>query len=114
MATKKSAALLVRQRDSHCPHCGETEGLAVHHRRNRQMGGSKVLDRPDNLMLICPIWNGLLESDSKAAQLGREWGHKLNSWDGFDTPIFDYTTKTWWLLDQFGNKHQTEPPLYLI
>jgi phage terminase large subunit GpA-like protein len=114
MATKKSAALLVRQRDSHCPHCGQSENLVVHHRRNRQMGGSKILDRPDNLLLICAAWNVEIESNANAANQAREWGHKLGSWNGFDTPVFDNTESQWWLLDQFGAKHKTTPPLYLI
>ena len=78
------------------------------------MGGSKLLDRADNLMLICSMWNGLIESDAKAASMARDWGHKLNSWDSFDMPVFDYPTRTWWRLDQFGGKQETEPPSYLI
>lgn len=111
---KKSAALIVRNRDTHCPHCGATEGLVIHHRRNRQMGGSKVLDRPDNLMLICQVWNGAIESSAADANTARDWGHKLSSWDGFDNPVFDNTTKTWWLLDDKGNKQLCDPPLYLL
>jgi hypothetical protein len=111
---KNSTAQKIRQRDASCYHCGETDGLSIHHRKNRQMGGSKVLDRADNLILVCGTWNGLMESDAKAATLARDWGHKLNSWDGFDTPVFDYPTRTWWAIDQFGGKHQTEPPMYLI
>lgn len=114
MATKKSAVLLVRNRDKACWHCGATDGLSVHHRRNRQMGGSKVLDRADNLILVCSLWNGLMESDSQSASTARDWGHKLNSWDGFDMPVLDYPTQTWWLLDQQGNRAVSEPPLYLI
>lgn len=78
------------------------------------MGGSKMLDRPDNLMLICPIWNGIIESDAAAASLARDWGHKLNSWDGFDTPVYDKTQGKWFLLDQFGEKQETHPPMFLI
>lgn len=114
MATKKSAALLVRQRDSHCPHCGESENLVVHHRRNRQMGGSKILDRPDNLLMICAAWNVEIESNADAANQARDWGHKLNSWDGFDTPVFDKPQCVWFQLDQFGGKQSCDPPLYLI
>lgn len=111
---KNSTAQQIRKRDASCFHCGETDGLVIHHRRNRQMGGSKLLDRADNLMLICSMWNGLIESDAKAASMARDWGHKLNSWDSFDMPVFDYPTRTWWRLDQFGGKQETEPPSYLI
>lgn len=111
---KKSIWVLIAERDASCFHCGATDGLSVHHRRNRGFGGSKLLDRADNLMIVCSLWNGLMESDAKAANLARDWGHKLGSWDDFSMPVFDYPTRTWWQLDQVGGKTQTNPPSYLI
>ena len=28
------------------------------------MGGSKLLDTPDNLMMVCAVWNGAMESNA--------------------------------------------------
>jgi len=33
----------LEKRDPYCVHCGETTDLVIHHRKNRGMGGSKVL-----------------------------------------------------------------------
>ncbi len=104
----------LRERDKHCAHCGTTETLVPHHRRNRQMGGSKLLDRLDNLMLICASWNGLIESDAASANQAREYGHKLSSWDDFSNPVFDIADGLWYKLDDKGGKGVTEPPNYLI
>lgn len=86
----------------------------MHHRRNRQMGGSKILDRPDNLLMICAAWNVLIESNAEAANQARDWGHKLSSWDGFDRPVFDKTQMKWFCINEKGDKTVTEPPSYLI
>ena len=111
---KPSVAQLIRKRDVSCFHCGETDRLVIHHRKNKRMGGSKILDRADNLMMICSYWNGLIESDAVAANTARDWGHKLSSWDGFEMPVFDHPTRTWWKLDKLGGKEQTDAPSYLI
>jgi len=60
MAVPKKVLKLVQARDSHCYHCGLEEDLVPHHRINRGMGGSKLLDTPDNLMMVCARWNGTL------------------------------------------------------
>jgi hypothetical protein len=53
MAVPKKVLKQVQERDSHCWHCGVEEDLVPHHRKNRGMGGSKLLDTPDNLMMVC-------------------------------------------------------------
>ena len=101
-------------RDPYCPHCGADTGLQTHHRRNRQMGGSKLLDRFDNLLRVCAWLNYAMESDPKVAQDAREHGWKLGQWDGFDTPIYDAMQGHWWQLDDKGNKFRSDPPMFLV
>ena len=105
---------LLVQRDPYCIHCGETEDLVVHHRRNRQMGGSKKLDRIDNLLRVCAVYNGHMESQPIVANLARDYGHKLASWDDFNTPVFDTTNRTWYVLTETGEKKESDPPGFLI
>lgn len=78
------------------------------------MGGSKTLDRLDNLIRVCSVYNGLMESDSATATQARDYGHKLGSWDDFNTPVFDNTDWVWYQLDEKGGKTVCEPPNYLI
>ena len=95
----------VKARDTHCWHCGTTDDLQVHHRQNRGMGGrGKLLDRTDNLVLVCAAYNYAMESNAEVAKLARERGHKLGSWDGFDTPILDVPTGIWFILTSDGRK----------
>ena len=64
------------------------------------MGGSKKRDHAANYVLICSLFNGLIESDSKAAELARRYGWKLNSWEDPKTvPVFDVLSATWFILD---------------
>ena len=100
----------LRKRDPYCLHCGDTETLVPHHRRNRQMGGSKLLDRLDNLMMICSYYNGAMESNAVVAENARTYGHKLSSWDDFDTPVFDECTGEWYRLDIQGGKSLADSP----
>lgn len=113
MLTRKQA-LLLRERDSWCWHCGESDTLQVHHRRNRGMGGSKVLDRFDNLIRVCAWLNYAMEQNADIAAEAREMGWKLGQWDGFDTPVFDKTLVKWFILTQDGRKVESTPPMYLI
>ena len=66
-------------RDGGCVHCGETEAVSPHHRKNRGMGGSKILDRPSNVIVLCSWLNSALESDPKWAAIAREFGWKLTA-----------------------------------
>jgi hypothetical protein len=100
-----SKALLkkLQKRDQWCWHCGSTE-LVPHHRKNRQAGGSKLLDRADNIILVCAQYNGLMESDADVAEQARLFGHKLRSWEEFRTAVFDRPTATWYILGEEGEK----------
>lgn len=114
MAISKVLLQKLLKRDGYCVHCGEINDLVPHHRRNRGMGGSKQLDRLDNLLMICAEYNGLMESDLVTANQARDYGHKLASWQEFDTPVFDRQKHGWYLLTQMGEKLETDPPMYLI
>lgn len=114
MAITQKQGKILRERDKHCWHCGTEIDLVWHHRRNRQAGGSKLLDRLDNIIMVCAIYNGQMESDADVASQARDYGHKLRSWDDFSTPVFDTTNRTWYVLDERGNKEESNPPSFLI
>lgn len=96
-------------RDGYCLHCGLTEGLTIQHRMNRQAGGSKLRDHPANLIALCALSNGLLESDAAFAQTGIAHGWKLKSWmDPYTTPVLDALTGQYWLLDDLYNRTITK------
>lgn len=101
--SRKDFARLV-ERDRYCLHCGATEALSPNHRANRGMGGSKAFDAPSNLVLLCSLFNGLIESDARAAALARKFGWKLSKYDDFRAkPVFDRVAGEWRLLDDhFG------------
>jgi len=101
-------------RDAWCWHCGTDTGLVIHHRKNRGMGGSKKLDRADNLIRVCAGYNFAMESDPDIAEDAREKKHKLGSWDGFDTPLFDNGLGAWFILTEKGEKLPSQPPQFLI
>jgi hypothetical protein len=91
-------------RDGCCPHClkdGDT--LIPQHRQNRGMGGSRSLDRPSNIIVLCSEANGLLESDAKFAEFGRELGWKLTRDQVPEfTPVL--LADGLWLIDNYFNK----------
>lgn len=100
MTPKEFKRLLAR--DGGCVHCGlDDETLVPQHRINRQMGGagkSSVRNQPSNLLVFCSAFNGLIESDSKAAQLARERGWKLDSWqDPSIEPVWSQVYSAWLL-----------------
>jgi hypothetical protein len=86
-----------------CCHCGTNDDTLIpQHRKNRGMGGSKKLDRPSNLIVLCAEANGLLESNAKFAALGRLLGWKLERWQEPEkTPV--YLGDGWYLLDNDYN-----------
>jgi len=104
MALSRKSLTLLRARDAHCWHCGATDDLVPHHRKNRGMGGSKLLDGLDNLMLVCAFWNGEMESTSADAAAARGWGHKLSAWEATNRPVFDIPTSTWYTLLEDGTR----------
>jgi hypothetical protein len=105
---------LIRARDEYCWHCGSMQNLVIHHRMNRGMGGSKILDTPQNLILVCSIYNNAMESDSVVANEARDNGHKLGRYASPSMPVWDDHRKQWFELDTKGNKTKCDPPLYLL
>lgn len=105
---KKSLLKLLIERDKHCWHCGATENLVPHHRKNRGMGGRQSLDSPANLILICADYNWQMESDARLASEARVYKHKLRQTDGFYEPLFDKVLNQWFLLDNEGRKFATD------
>lgn len=95
---------ILEKRDQYCWHCGQTDNLVVHHRKNRQMGGSKLLDHPTNLLLVCQDYNFRMESQADVAEEAREWGHKLDSWQDFSDPVYDRCDGEWYELFDDGTK----------
>jgi hypothetical protein len=86
-----------------CLHCGATEALSPNHRANRGMGGSKARDRAANLVVLCSIYNGQIESDKWARAEAIAFGWKIHSWeDPLSVPVMDRMSGTWyWLNDEF-------------
>jgi 5-methylcytosine-specific restriction enzyme A len=105
----------VLQRDGGaCWHCGETEAISIHHRKNRAMGGSKILDRLDNLIVVCSAYNLAMESTASVAEQARERGHKLSSWENFDTPILDIVRGQWFILTLDGKREPAAEPEWMF
>lgn len=103
MNAKQFARLV--ERDVCCLHCGETERISPNHRVNRGMGGSKLLDRPANLMVLCSEMNSMIESNWFYAELAKHYGWKLERWQvPEETPIFDSRLWKWFLLDNEYNR----------
>jgi len=89
----------------YCPHCGDTETLVPNHRANRGAGSPKSLNKPSNILVLCSMMNGLIESDAKAAATARRYGWKLSKWDNpAEKPYYDLVTNCWWLLDDNYNR----------
>lgn len=101
---------LVWERDAgRCWHCGREDELVIHHRQNRGMGGSKLLDRPSNLVLLCSEYNILIESYLPAARESRNRGIKISrEASPMHTPIRRFDNSEW-LLDDWGKKHPVNP-----
>lgn len=107
MALSLKIRKLIEARDDHCYHCGQTEELQIHHRRNKGIGGSKLLDTPDNLMRVCAAWNYGMESDPRVASQARAWNHKLPVWEKENLPVFD-RAGGWWYLHADGSKSRSD------
>lgn len=73
------------------------------------MGGSKLLDRPANVVILCSNLNYLIEADYDAAKYAIQMGWKLNrNQDPEATPIYDGTKGEWFLLDNDFNRVQLD------
>lgn len=94
------------ERDGGCIHCGELEAIAPHHRLNRGMGGSKQRDNPANIIVLCSVLNGLLESNSKWAHTARIYGWKLIAGeDPAEVAVYYPVAREWMRLsDDWGRK----------
>jgi len=100
-------------RDSNgCYHCGNIETAVPQHRASRQMGGSKKRDNPANIIVLCSLINGLIESDAQWATKARTYGWKLSPWDDPTfVPVYEAMWGQWWLLDdEFGRTRAVNVP----
>jgi hypothetical protein len=111
---KNSDIKKLRDRDAWCWHCGQETDLVPHHRANRGMGSYKALDTLQNCIMVCSDYNGRMESDAAVASWARDLGHKLSKFMSPSAPVFDNYAKRWYYLTDKGEKHETEPPSYLI
>ena len=94
-------------RDPYCPHCGiGVPYLVPHHRKTRGMGGSKKLDNPANILLVCAELNGSMEQQSEVAEDARSYGWKLKNWeDPLVVPVYDAMTGfTYRLKDDYSKE----------
>jgi len=64
--------------------------------------------------MVCAEFNQAMESDAATASWARDLGLKLSRYASPTAPVFDNWAKKWYLLDEKGNKFETEPPTYLI
>jgi len=77
--TKAALKKLWERDKGQCWHCGTDDDTVVpHHRANRGHGGSKVADRASNVILMCAIHNGLMESDVNVFREAKEFGWKIS------------------------------------
>lgn len=97
---------LVYQRDNHeCVHCGATDGLTLQHRAGRGMGGSKLLDGPENLITMCATANYRLESDAEFSRLGITNGWKLRRHQNPETePVLYAPAGAFFMLNPRGTR----------
>ena len=93
-------------RDVYCWHCGSTdETLIPHHRKNRGMGGSKLLNNPANIIVMCAAINLAMEADPGLAEAAHKYGWKLDGWaDPVTRPVFDRSKGVWFYLDNDFNR----------
>lgn len=108
MNGRQFAKYLARDLRCVCGCVGKEDTLIPQHRVNRGHGGSKLLDRPANILVMCSEMNGLIESDAKVAALARGYGWKLRSWQTpEEEPFFDIPTGEWILLTDDYNRTTT-------
>lgn len=100
MRPREFARYLARDLSCVCGCTGREDTLIPHHRANRGHGGSKLLDRPSNILTLCSHTNGLLESDPVWAATARDLGWKLARWQTpEEAPFYDRGTGEWYVLD---------------
>jgi len=97
MTPKEFAKYLAR--DGYCLHCGTTEALSPNHRANRGHGGSKKSEVASNVVILCSLFNGLIESDAKAAGMAKRFGWKISRYDNpREMPVYDTVAGEWYFL----------------
>ena len=119
MKRKPVKPLLIFGRDSwKCQLCGQEfqDGqLVPHHRSNRGFGGSPISDRPSNVLSLCSLCNGLIESDAVEASRARILGIKISRFDAeiahlVPVKMFVESTREWVLLDDNYGATLTQDP----
>jgi hypothetical protein len=115
----KVKPLLIFGRDAYtCGLCGQVfqDGqLVPHHRANRGHGGSPISDRPSNVLSLCGLCNGLIESDPVSANVARRLGIKISRFDAqiaHTKPVkmFVESEREWVLLDDSYGATLTQDP----
>lgn len=105
MNGRQFALYLARDLHCVCGCVGREDTFVPQHRINRGMGGSKLLDRPANVIVMCAEVNGFIESHQDWARVARDCGWKLSRWDSpEDTPFYDMGTDTWNLIDNLYHR----------
>jgi hypothetical protein len=109
MNRRQFAPYLARDMHCVCGCMGREETYVPQHRANRGMGGSKLLDRPANVIVMCSGLNILIETDADLAAQARAYGWKLERWQvPEEVPIYDRASGEWWLLDNEYNRIKQE------
>lgn len=105
-------AKFLRRDGGACVHCGETERLSPQHRAGRGMGGSKLLNRTSNVIVLCSTLNSQIESDAEIALYAKEHGWKIDRWQNpMLEPVWYATEGRWYYLDDFYGRTVALPQL---
>ena len=97
-------------RDESCWHCGATETVVPHHRVNRGMGGSKKREVPSNVIVMCSLFNGLMESQSNSALAAIQYGWKSPAYaTPTEQPVYNMNDGCWYrLTDDYRKERLNE------
>lgn len=110
MSTPKAALRKLEARDGkecvwHGESCG-TDTLVPQHRMGG-MGGSRSKHRLSNLVWLCSLMNGDIESDAELAAEARRRGIKVGFWaDTTAVPVIYADGDPYWLDDEGGRSGQ--------
>jgi len=100
--TMKQKRMTFERDGEQCVWCGNTSGLTVHHRKNRQAGGSKLRDHLANFLTACYTCNGQFEDN--LMERARLMGVKLQQWeDPYRTAVHFKHFNEWRLLADDGS-----------
>jgi 5-methylcytosine-specific restriction enzyme A len=106
---------LVHDRDhGRCVRCAALQGLTIHHRVNRGMGGAREpwINQPHNLLLVCTVCNGWFEDHPREAAAAG-WKVRRPA-DPAAVPVL-YVDGRLWTVTTTGDRRclQTACPKYL-